>query len=61
MENVMSYVSENSAEVRDLSATEIELIGGGFSPSLSAAIKDEMGLAGCIRRMIKMGLDAQRK
>ena len=57
----MSYVSEKSAEVRDLSATEIELIGGGFSPSLSAAIKDNMGLGGCIRRMIKMGLDAQRQ
>jgi hypothetical protein len=60
MENVMSYVSENTTEVRILSASEIELIAGGMI-SVSDAIKVKMGLGGIIRAVAKKAIQAAER
>ena len=57
----MSYISEESHEVRDLSDSEIELIGGGFSPSIIAAIKEHMGFAATIAAVAKKVLDKHQQ
>jgi hypothetical protein len=60
MENVMSHVSENTTEVRILSASEIELIAGGMI-SVRDAIKTEMGLGGIISAVAKKAIQAAER